>query len=183
MSIRLVCALMVAAAIFSPASAATLDAVAGPADSLAARMDIPLEPLADGVTVFYFHRTIRCVTCIAAEALADTLVRAVFGPEMAAGELTWMVVNVDETGHEQFVDLYGLGPFGLVISARSSGEEIYWRELKSIEDLVEYRELFDEYVRGEIRFALDILHDGNQGDARQLDKEGGSNEDARGVLP
>jgi hypothetical protein len=179
MSVRMLCVLMIAVSTHSPAFAAAADAAAGPADSLAVPGDVRLEPLADGVTALYFHHTIRCVTCIAAEALADTLIHTAFAPHVAAGELAWVVVNVDEAGNEQFVDTYGLGPFGLVLSVRSDGEEIRWRELKSIEDLVEYRELFDEYLRDEIQHALDVADDGASGSARRSDAEGGSDEDAR----
>jgi hypothetical protein len=183
MNTRVLCALAVVMSALSPASAAALDAAAAPVDSLAVSMSVRLEPLADGVTVFYFHRTIRCVTCIAAEALADTLIHEAFAPQIVTGRLAWTVVNVDEAGNEQFVDRYGLGPFGLVISVRSSGEEVSWRELKSIEDLVAYRGLFDEYVREETQHALDILGGGTDECAQEPDKEGDSNEDARGVLP
>ncbi len=181
MSARLFLALVVAASALSAATAAPVatavpvDATAVPVDSLASQVGAQEEPLSDGVTVYYFHRTIRCVTCIAAEALADTLMRRDFAAELQSGALTWLVVNVDKGANDRFADTYELGPFGLIVSVRMGGEELYWRELKSIEDLVEYQGLFAEYVGGEIRYTLDML----QGEvSRDATRQGGA-----GVLP
>jgi len=184
MSTRLLLALVVVVSALSVATAdaaVSVDATAAPADSLAAQTGASQEPPADGVTVYYFHHTIRCVTCIAAEALADTLVHTTFAPEVDAGELTWAAVNLDESENEQFADTYELGPFGLVVSVRAGGEEIYWRELKSIEDLTAYRGLFNEYVGGEIRYALDILENGGVDVGGK--KEEDHDENAGRVLP
>ncbi len=154
MRTRLVLALTVAAASSAAAFAPPSDITSGAADSLASQVSVQEEPLDDGVTVYYFHHTIRCVTCVAAEALADTLVHTTFASEVDAGELAWATINLDEAGNEQLADAYETGLFGLIVSVRAGGEEFYWRELKSIEDLTEYPDLYNEYVRGEIRYAL-----------------------------
>lgn len=133
---------------------ATESGAASAAASLADSLGIP-SPIADGVTVYYFHRTIRCETCLRAEALADSIVHRAFAPEVERGELDWIAVDVDRESGAHFVDKYELGLFGLVISARAGGEELYWRNLESVPDLVDYRQLFGEYVRGEVRHALD----------------------------
>ena len=138
-------------------------------------------PLDDGVTALYFHRTIRCETCLRAEALADSLLTTAFADETAAGRLAWVVVNVEEPGNEGFVDRYELGPFGLVLSIRSCGEETFCRELESIEDLAAYPGLFDEYLSDEVRHAL-ARYTGELSGARDTKKEDHL-EDARGVLP
>ncbi len=165
----------------SVSTAVPPDATADAADSLAPQAHAREEPLADGVTVYYFHHTIRCVTCIAAEALADTLVHTTFASEVDAGELMWAVVNLDGPGNEQFADTYGLGPFGLIVSVRAGGDEFYWRELKSIEDLTGYPDLYNEYVRSEIQYALDVLENGVMGVGGT--KEEDHDENAGGALP
>jgi len=187
MSARLFLALMVAASALSAAtatpsaSAAPVEAMAGSADSPASETSAHAAPLADGVTVYYFHHTIRCVTCIAAEALADTLVYTTFASEVEADELVWAAVNLDDAGNLQFADQYELGPFGLVVSVCAGGEELYWRELKSIEDLTEYPALYNEYVREEIQYALDVFESRVGG----VDgtKEEDHDENVGGVLP
>lgn len=135
-------------------SRAVTDAVVGDAVDDDASFAAADATLADGVAVLYLHHTIRCETCLLAEALADSLIRTAFADETAEGRLAWVVLNVEDEGNERLVDHYELGPFGLVLSIRSGGEEVFWRELESIEDLAAYPGLFNEYLSGEVRHAL-----------------------------
>ncbi len=121
-------------------------------------------PLDDGVTVYYFHRTIRCETCLKAEAFADTLVHTELAPEGERRELAWIVLNIDEERYAPVAEAYDVGPFALVISARSEGDEFYWKNVESIGDLVPYRGLFDEHVLGELRYALGLRAGGEPDD-------------------
>ena len=103
------------------------------------------------VTVYYFHRTARCMTCMKIEALAKQEVEASFAAELERGGLQFLSLNIEEAGNEHFVKDYELVTQSLVLVEYHDGVQVRWENLEAIWDLVHAEEDFARYVRDEVR--------------------------------
>ncbi len=102
------------------------------------------------VVVSYFHRTIRCETCIKFEELTDRALRDGFADELADGRVEWRVTDFEEPGHEAEVAKYDVFESSLVVSRFVGDTEVEWKKLDAIWDLVADEALFLQYVQGEV---------------------------------
>lgn len=142
-----------------PAASAPDPATAGPdsagpgAAATAAAPDSAAR--AAPLTAYYFHGTIRCRTCLAIEAMAEQALRTGFRRELAAGELDWRPVNLDEAGNGHFRDDFGLEGSSLVLVRRDDGDGPRWKVLDEVWRLVDDRPAFLAYVRRETAAWLD----------------------------
>jgi hypothetical protein len=103
------------------------------------------------VTVYYFHRTARCPTCLKIEALAKQEVEASFATELKRGDLKFLSLNVEEAGNEHFVKDYELVTQAVVLVDYRDGVQQRWRNLEAIWDLVHTEEDFNRYIRDEVQ--------------------------------
>ena len=103
------------------------------------------------VTVYYFHRTARCPTCLKIEALAKQEVEATFASELQRGDMRFASINVEEAGNEHFIKDYELVSQALVLADYRHGVQQRWKNLDAIWDLVDHEEDFARYVRDEVR--------------------------------
>jgi len=108
----------------------------------------PVEP--SRVVVSYFHRTIRCETCLKFEELANRALRDAFAVELASGRLEWRVADFEEPGHESDVAKYDVFESSLIVSRLTGDEEQEWKKLDAIWDLVGDDEVFVQYIQGEV---------------------------------
>ncbi len=117
------------------------------------RTAVDATPAATGrqVTVYYFHRTARCPTCLKIEALAKQEVEASFATELKRGDLKFLSLNVEEAGNEHFVKDYELVTQAVVLVDYRDGIQQRWRNLEAIWDLVHTEEDFNRYVRDEVQ--------------------------------
>ncbi len=106
------------------------------------------------VIAYYFHGNFRCQTCRKLEAYACEAVETGFKEEMKAVKLEWRVVNVEEPGNEHFVEDYGLVTRSVVLVDMEAEEEVDWKNLERIWDLVGNKGEFMAYVQEEIRAYL-----------------------------
>jgi len=134
-----------------------------PRADIAATPDVP-QPAAElkapavgalRVVVSYFHRTIRCETCLKFEELADRALREAFAVELASGRLVWRVADFEEPGHESDVAEYDILESSLIVSRFAGDEEMDWKKLDAIWDLVKDEEVFVQYIQGEVAAYLD----------------------------
>lgn len=61
------------------------------------------------VSVYYFHFTRRCVTCMAVEENARKAVEALYPIEVKSGEYSFTSLNLDETSTKGIADKLGVG--------------------------------------------------------------------------
>ena len=106
------------------------------------------------VTVYYFHRTARCATCLKIEELSKNSVMANFADELKRGDLVFKSVNVETGGNEHFVDDYQLVSQALVLVDYRDGVQEKWKNLDQVWDLVHTDDAFNAYVRDEVRTFL-----------------------------
>jgi hypothetical protein len=119
---------------------------------------IPHEALRqDRVVLYYFHRTIRCETCLKFEVYSNDVVREAFATQMAEGVLEWLVVNIDAEDSQPLVERYELEGSSLVSTVLVHGEETGWRPLDAIWWLVDDEAAFKDYVQSEVLSDLEAL--------------------------
>lgn len=106
------------------------------------------------VVVYYFHTNYRCSTCRKLEAYSHAAVESAFPKELESGRLIWRLVNVEDKGNEHFVEDYALYTKALVLVEESKGQQVRWKNLEKIWELVNQQERFYEYVQGEVRTYL-----------------------------
>lgn len=106
------------------------------------------------VTVYYFHGTLRCHTCLTMEEYAREAVEDSFRQEIDSCQVRWQALNYEEPSHEHFVATYGLYASTLLV-ARGEGAGSSWRRLDRIWDLVANETAFKAYVVGEVKAMLE----------------------------
>ncbi|MFH1688692.1 MAG: nitrophenyl compound nitroreductase subunit ArsF family protein [Candidatus Eisenbacteria bacterium] len=111
-------------------------------------------PLANHVQVYYFHRTLRCDTCLKFEAYAEEAIRSRFAEELADGRLVWSILNLDDESSTTLVDAYDIFESSLVVSVVEAGEERSWEKLETIWGLVGDKPTFLSYIQGEVEASL-----------------------------
>jgi hypothetical protein len=126
-----------------------------PADTAAAQRN-DISPV-DRVVVRYFHRTLRCETCLSFEAYSEEALRTAFPEEMADGRLVWSVLNLDDEANARYEDEYGLTELSLVLAVERRGREVEWRNLPDIWGFVGDKQAFLDYVEYEVGKSLKEL--------------------------
>lgn len=76
---------------------------------------------ADRVDVVYFHPTRRCYSCMWLEAGTNYTVNTYFADELASGELTFQVINIDDEANSEIVGKYGAFTSSLFINTVRDG--------------------------------------------------------------
>jgi hypothetical protein len=114
------------------------------------------EPAPSRLEVFYFHRTLRCPSCINMENFtAGALGR--FPTDREAGRLLWRVVNLDADSDKHFEQDYALEFNSVVLSRYVQGQEVAWTNLPNVWELVGDKQNFIAYVEMEIAKQLEQL--------------------------
>lgn len=75
------------------------------------------------VEVYYFHSTMRCVTCKAVEAGAKKCLEKNFTQELKDDKVKLIVLNVDEAKNEKLVNKFQASGSNLVIVSKVNGKE------------------------------------------------------------
>jgi hypothetical protein len=100
------------------------------------------------LSVYYFHPTARCKTCLDIEAYSKESVDS--WKKSFNGKVIWTALNIDEKENEQYLSRYDLKFSSLVISLTMDGKEIAWKNLENIWELVNDKNAFINYVTKEL---------------------------------
>lgn len=103
------------------------------------------------LNVYYFHRTIRCPSCLKMEALAKQVVETAFAGELAAGRMAWRAVDLDTPADKHFEEDYDLQAQSVVLSETDGGKELRWKNLDKAWDLLDDDAQFLRYIEDETR--------------------------------
>lgn len=111
----------------------------------------PLErESADGrrskVTVYYFHRKVRCNECLAVEKISKDVVAKALPEPVAIGRLEFRSILLDDKDNWHFVDEFLLTSPSLVIAETRDGQTVRWRNLDGVWDLLGSESGFSAYV-------------------------------------
>jgi hypothetical protein len=110
-------------------------------------------PAAEGppvVIAYYFHRTLRCPTCLHIEATAKQVIQDRFAGELDAGLLRVESVDIQKQGNEHFAEDYELGSPSLVLVRMVNGQRASWKNCAKVWELDQTEAAFAEYVQGEV---------------------------------
>jgi hypothetical protein len=102
------------------------------------------------IIAYYFHRTFRCPTCRAIEANAERVIKKNFAQELADGRLMWIPFNLDDPGGKEFEKEFDVFISTLVVAKMKGDNNIEYKKLEKVWDLLSDPERFSQYVTEEI---------------------------------
>lgn len=106
------------------------------------------------VIAYYFHVTVRCVTCRTIESYSREAIEQGFGRELKDGTIEWRPVNVQQPENRHFIRDYQLFTRSLVLVRLRDGKQVEWRNLEKVWDLVGRRGEFLKYVQSNVKLYL-----------------------------
>jgi len=133
--------------------AATPDAGSDTTNAASPVADAPREQPSEPdtrVIAYYFHRTMRCATCLSIEKQARKAVETMYPDQLAAGKLEWHAVNIEEPGNEHFETDFELESSSLVLVQMRGDKVAKWANLPRVWDLAHDPAGFQEYVWTEL---------------------------------
>jgi hypothetical protein len=107
-------------------------------------------PVGDRVVVYYFHGRVRCVSCNKIEALSRKVVAESFAPDLKAGRLAQVEVDVDQAGNAHFTREYALTGSAVVLVDGRVGAGGRWKNLADVWTLLDDEAAFTKYVRDSV---------------------------------
>lgn len=140
-----------------PATPAT---AVNPAAFAAGAIPVMKEPRAAAATIatpsrkivaMYFHGDVRCTTCRKVEAYAKEAVEEGFKDRMAAGQVEFRAVNVDQLENRHFIEDYRLTSRSVVVAEEVGGAVTRWVKLDQVWSLVGDRPTYLVYVQDAVR--------------------------------
>lgn len=108
----------------------------------------------NGVAALYFHGDTRCPTCRKIESTAEEAIAAKYAEEMKRGMVTWQDVNYELPAHRHYLEEFGLVAPTLVLVKTNNGQQVDWRNLERVWELVGDRAAFSAYVEDGINSYL-----------------------------
>jgi hypothetical protein len=102
------------------------------------------------ITVYYFHRTARCVSCMTLEANVAQVIKNNFQKQIKDGTMLWMPFNLDDSGGEEFEKKFDITISTLVVAKIPDNNRIKYKKLEKVWQLLGDQEDFAKYVTDEI---------------------------------
>ena len=102
------------------------------------------------VIAYYFHRTIRCHTCLEIEKEAKGVMERQFKTELDAKELVFKPVNYQQPENAHFLQDYKRPCPSLVLVRQKGGKDEQWKLLGETWQLVQDPIKLERYVETEV---------------------------------
>ena len=99
---------------------------------------------------YYFYNTIRCSNCLKIEKYSHEAIENGFSEQLASGELSWMIKNLDEEANEHFVDDFQLFTKALVLVRYENGKQVKWKNCDKVWDYLNDEAEFKKYVEAQV---------------------------------
>ncbi len=103
------------------------------------------------VVAYYFHTTMRCVTCKMIEDLSRVALISGFPDEIKNGRLEFKAVNIEEPANQHYLEDYQLITRSLVLVRFAGEKQEKWKTLARVWELVDKKEEFEKYVKEETK--------------------------------
>lgn len=113
-------------------------------------------PQSRKVVATYFHGKVRCATCRKVEAYAREAIEQGFGPEIAAGNVEFRAIDVEEPQNRHFIRDYQLVTRSVVVSEEVGGAVTRWVRLDQVWALVGDRNSYLHYIQDAVHGYLEI---------------------------
>jgi len=136
--------------------ATLLLALAGMVNGAAAQPAAPAATAkpAHRVVACYFHRTVRCPTCMKIGASIDAALKTGLAPELQQGRLEWTMLDFQDPRNQADTNAFRITGPTLVVMEVQNGKVINWKPLPKVWSLVGDRDAFFRYVQREVRAFL-----------------------------
>jgi hypothetical protein len=102
------------------------------------------------IIVYYFHGKRRCATCHKIETYSKAAVEKLFPGQLESGRIEWLTVDTSKSENAHFVDEYELFTQSLVLVEEREGEQVRWKNLQRVWQLVHDRPAFEAYVHDSV---------------------------------
>lgn len=99
---------------------------------------------------YYFCSTYRCSNCLTLEKYSHEAIQSGFTDQLASGNLSWIIKNLDEEENAHFVDDYKLFTKALVLVRYENGQQVKWKNCDKIWELLGDEAAFKKYVQSEV---------------------------------
>jgi hypothetical protein len=109
----------------------------------------------DRVIAYYFHRTVRCETCLRIEKQVHEVITNRFGAEVAMERLVFKPVNYEQPENAHFLEDYQLGGPSLVLVRQKGGKDVERQVLGQTWDFAHIPPKLDLYIEQETRKFLE----------------------------
>lgn len=106
------------------------------------------------IVAYYFHVSVRCVTCRAIEQYSREALEQGFREELKKGAIEWRPVNVQLLENRHFIQDYRLFTRSLVLVKMKDGKQVEWRNLDKVWELVGRKGEFLKYVQTNVKAYL-----------------------------
>jgi hypothetical protein len=106
------------------------------------------------IVAYYFHVTVRCVTCRAIEQYSREAIEQGFREELKNGAIEWRPVNVQLPENRHYIQDYRLFTRSLVLVKMRDGKQVEWRNLDKVWELVGRKGDFLKYVQTNVKAYL-----------------------------
>jgi len=133
----------------SAPSAAELSRQNGPSNLMGTEENDP-DTAQTTVIAYYFHRTIRCIPCITVEAVAAETIEKAFHEQLADGRLTWMRINLDDNGGQEYEKQFDISGSALVVAKVDERNGMQYKKLTKVWELLSDPDALSKYVENEI---------------------------------
>ncbi|GAG17664.1 unnamed protein product, partial [marine sediment metagenome] len=111
----------------------------------------PLSPSADVDIVYYFMTSARCPSCMKIEAFTKEAVQNNFTDYLKDGRIEWHIVQVDKPENRHFIKDYQLYTKSVVLVKIRNGEEVNWKNLERVWQLLYDKNDFQAYISQEVK--------------------------------
>lgn len=103
---------------------------------------------ADHLVVYYFHGTMRCVTCNTIEKMTQGVVHRDYAQQVEQKKIRWKVDNFQE--NEALAKKYDVATSTVVLSRIQGGKEVAFVRLDRVWELAHDQPRFQEFIRQSI---------------------------------
>jgi hypothetical protein len=108
-------------------------------------------PVVEGVeprwAVYFFYNDVYCDTCERLEGYAFEAVQKHFGDRLESGDITWRSFDMTTPQNEHYAIDFDLYSKSVVLIELHEGEEIRWKNLEKIWDLVDDEPAYIDYIQ------------------------------------
>lgn len=110
------------------------------------------------IIAYYFHGTYRCSSCIKIEEWSYEAIRNGFSAALEEGKLLWKPVNIEKPENRHFTKEYNLYTKSLIIVEMNGKNQVRWKNLTKVWELLRNQQKFFSYVTQEVGVYLENLN-------------------------
>lgn len=103
------------------------------------------------VIACYFHRTVRCPTCIKISAYIEESVKTGFAAQLKDGSVKLVMIDYQDSKNQKFTQAYQITGPTLVVMDVKGGKVVAWKPAPKVWSLIGKKDEFVKYVQGEVQ--------------------------------